>query len=199
MVFDIIKYNKDYYKKNKDKISNQHKNYYINNKTVINEKHKNYYLQNKEKFNESSKQWYRKNGKERYQRNRDKILLSKKEYHKKHPEKRKNYNIKTQIHKLWYSAQRRALKNNIPFNITEQDIISIVPKDSKCPVFNKEFVYGNGNSFSMTLDKIIPEKGYIKGNIQIISRKANTMKNNATPEELILFGNWAIKIKEKIE
>ncbi len=33
-------------------------------------------------------------------------------------------------------------------------------------------------------------RGYTKDNIQVISYKANTMKNNATIEELKLFSNW---------
>ena len=37
---------------------------------------------------------------------------------------------------------------------------------------------------SPSLDRIIPEKGYVKGNIIVVSLKANTMKNNATIEEI---------------
>ena len=48
----------------------------------------------------------------------------------------------------------------------------------------------------MSLDKIIPEKGYIKGNIQVISRLANLMKQNATFQQLLQFRDW-INILEK--
>ena len=48
-----------------------------------------------------------------------------------------------------------------------------------------------GGPNSPSLDKIIPAIGYIKGNIAVMSHKANTMKQNATLEELILLGEWA--------
>jgi hypothetical protein len=42
--------------------------------------------------------------------------------------------------------------------------------------------YAHDNSPS--LDRIIPELGYVKGNIMVISHKANTIKSNANIEEL---------------
>ena len=37
------------------------------------------------------------------------------------------------------------------------------------------------------MDKIIPELGYVKGNVRIISTLANTMKSNATKDQLLTF------------
>ena len=44
--------------------------------------------------------------------------------------------------------------------------------------------------YSPSLDRIDPNKGYVKGNVQVISRLANIMKSNASPEELRAFANW---------
>ena len=72
----------------------------------------------------------------------------------------------------------------------------------KCPVFNQELIRGTGQShdFSPSVDKIIPEKGYVRGNIQVISYKANAMKRDASIKELIQFAYWILKtfIKEKL-
>lgn len=35
-----------------------------------------------------------------------------------------------------------------------------------------------------SLDRINPDRGYVPGNVQVISFRANTLKNNATREEL---------------
>lgn len=65
----------------------------------------------------------------------------------------------------------------------------------KCPIFNKKLVSGIGamHDFSPSVDKIIPKKGYVKGNIQVISNLANRMKNNATPTQLKQFAQWVMK------
>lgn len=46
--------------------------------------------------------------------------------------------------------------------------------------------------------KIIPSKGYVKDNIQVLSLLANQMKSNATPEELVKFSKNVLKIYDLI-
>ena len=91
-------------------------------------------------------------------------------------------------------AKQRAKKKGIPFSITKTDIL--VP--THCPILGMELHMnqdqgpeGKYNSFS--LDKIDPEKGYIPGNVQVISHKANSMKYTANKEELLLFAKWIME------
>ena len=65
------------------------------------------------------------------------------------------------------------------YNINEEDIKSIWPKDNKCPILGTEFKSGLKNKYVLpTLDKIIPKKGYVKGNIAVISFRANQIKSD---------------------
>lgn len=72
---------------------------------------------------------------------------------------------------------------------------SIAPE--KCPVFGRSFervVSKSGYTpWSPSIDRINPKKGYVRGNIQILTKKANAMKQDATPEELIMFANWVLQ------
>lgn len=84
------------------------------------------------------------------------------------------------------SARRRALLKGIPFDIDYTDIH--IPE--YCPLLgiklNKHIGEGVGFDDSPSLDKIVPELGYVKGNVWIISDRANRIKSDASLEELQL-------------
>lgn len=73
----------------------------------------------------------------------------------------------------------------LDFNIKIEDII--IP--DKCPLLDKEFIKGVKGDYQFThsIDRIDSNKGYIKGNIQVLSMKANNMKSDSSQEELITF------------
>lgn len=80
-------------------------------------------------------------------------------------------------------ARSRAKKHNLPFNITKEDVV--IPE--RCPVFGTKFNLSNTemSDDSPSLDKIIPSKGYVKGNICVISSRANTLKRDGNLNEFI--------------
>ena len=77
-------------------------------------------------------------------------------------------------------ARYRAKRDGIVFDIVESDIV--IP--SHCPILGIPLHCGAGVGGhlpnSPSLDKIIPELGYVRGNIAVISHKANAMKYNET-------------------
>lgn len=90
--------------------------------------------------------------------------------------------------KILKNAKQRAKSQGIPFNLTIDDII--IPE--KCPLLGTTLTRGDHKRWenpenTISLDKIIPEKGYVKGNVRVISALANLMKNNATIEQLVNF------------
>jgi hypothetical protein len=81
-------------------------------------------------------------------------------------------------YKLWSRALSRSKQRNREFTITLSDII--IPE--KCPVFNKPLIYNT--EYAPSLDRLDSSKGYTKDNIRVISRRANTLKNNSNIKEL---------------
>jgi len=85
-------------------------------------------------------------------------------------------------------AKDRAKEQNLPFDITTEYIYTVIPKDGLCPIL--EIPMTVNTRYTISIDKIVPEKGYTKENTQVISLKANQMKNDATNAELHKFSNY---------
>ena len=98
---------------------------------------------------------------------------------------------------MWSGSKSRAKRDNLEFNIDHDDVI--IPEF--CPILHTrlEVSKGSVSHNSPSLDRIDPSKGYIKGNVQVISYKANTMKSNADIQDLVLFAGWVLDkfIKEE--
>lgn len=84
---------------------------------------------------------------------------------------------------VWSTIKARAEKTGIPFDIEVSDII--IPK--VCPVLGIELKRFPGRTMrgeAPSVDRLIPKLGYIKGNIDVISFRANRIKSDASIEEL---------------
>jgi hypothetical protein len=97
------------------------------------------------------------------------------------------------------SIKGRAKTKELPFDLDVEYLISIAP--DFCPVFGIKLTWGERVKTwvktSPSLDRIIPSKGYVKGNVQYLSNMANTMKQNASFDQLKQFGEWAIKFAKE--
>ena len=90
----------------------------------------------------------------------------------------------------------RAKKKNLNYNLDTNYLVSIFPTDALCPVLGVKMEFGGNKRESPSVDRFIPQDGYIKGNVAWLSGKANSMKSDATIEEIELLYKW-MKIFKK--
>lgn len=104
------------------------------------------------------------------------------EYYQYRPEKR-----------LLWAAKKRAKERGLDYDLEESDIK--VP--THCPYLGILLVNsrprGDSRKDIASLDRIDNTKGYTKDNIEVISWLANTMKSNATVEQLQKFATEILK------
>jgi hypothetical protein len=128
-----------------------------------------YYASHATKFRENSRK-YRAD-------HLEEVRAKEKRYYTEHPEIL-----------LFKCASKRARERGLPCTITAEDIRGCIPRDGLCPITRQPFVRGEGKvgPQSMTLDRIIPELGYVHGNIAVISHLANTIKQSVTDPQVFL-------------
>lgn len=90
------------------------------------------------------------------------------------------------INTMLSRARHRAKKADIPFALSRTDIA--IPE--QCPVLGITLTHKLGTRgaavYSPSLDRMVPQLGYVPGNVRVISHRANLLKNDASLEELQL-------------
>lgn len=100
--------------------------------------------------------------------------------------------------RMLHAAKMRAREHCIPFSLMIADIPDI---PNKCPVLGiplatKPYARGEVKRHrdeSPSLDRIVNIRGYVKGNVRVISQRANRLKADATPMEMFLIAADMLK------
>ena len=100
-------------------------------------------------------------------------------------------------------CRSRANIKNIKFSISYEYFYSLYElQNGRCFYTGDELVLTRGLGLHknvLSLDRIVPEKGYIEGNVVFCTFRVNTIKNNLTLTELKNWiPTWYVKIIEKI-
>ena len=108
------------------------------------------------------------------------------------------------IGRFFQQSKSRAQNKNVPFTVTLKYLRDTAV--DYCPVFGHKFVWGRSHlgkgkttGDSPSLDRIIPELGYVPGNVVFISHNANRIKNNATEKELYAVADWLHEARKNVK
>ncbi len=93
----------------------------------------------------------------------------------------------------------RATLRGVPFSLTRADII--IP--DRCPIFGTSFRDAApcrrdfSQSYAASIDRIDSTKGYTKDNIIVVSCRANSIKADATVDELVKISRFYQKLRRR--
>jgi hypothetical protein len=108
------------------------------------------------------------------------------------------YAVQSQLNEIVSRAKSRAKELNLPFNITKEYILTLFDdiNNPTCPALGipmrwREYGVKKDNYMdSPSLDRLIPELGYVVGNVAVISLHANMIKTNATYQDIHKVAKW---------
>jgi len=105
-------------------------------------------------------------------------------------------------------ARGRARRRGVHFDLTVQDIRDVWPADGRCPVFGEPLIpnigeegnVGKALPYSPSLDRINVSKGYVRGNVAVVSQLANSIKAYATsPTQLRQVADWMETVTKDVD
>jgi hypothetical protein len=146
--------------------------------------HAQYYKRNAEKAKKRSAEWYATNRERAARRqkkysdaNRERVREANKKWRETNPLKR-----------LIYVAKCRAKRIGVPFDLSFEDLVM----SEVCPVLGIPMAFGEKrqNDNCPSLDRIDNTKGYVRGNVVIVSWRANRLKSDATVQEMAMLAKF---------
>jgi hypothetical protein len=89
----------------------------------------------------------------------------------------------------------RAQQRGVPCTVSELELITMLRKTRKCPVLRIPLRIGGVRGRLVTddlatFDAFEPDKGYVSGNVFVLSHRANRLKNDATLAEIAALHKW---------
>jgi len=131
---------------------------------------------NKEKNNQYAREW------------ENRKLQEDPDYRKKVT---KRYRENSRLKSLVCISKNRARERGIEHSITERDLQKVLI----CPYTGLEIDWtASGKHIrNPSVDRIDNSKGYIPGNVEVISSMANTMKSNASVTQLQIFAQEILR------
>ena len=116
----------------------------------------------------------------------------------------RNWRAKNPI-KYWLMTVRNCAKQRgLEFSITEVDLLIDGKLPEFCPVLGVKLDYSKGPRFGRntrlnvaSIDRIDNMKGYIPGNVVVVSLRANYLKKDATLAELQALAEFYTKLADR--
>ncbi len=107
-----------------------------------------------------------------------------------------NYRIKAQREKLVANARKRAKDRGLDFDIS----VEALDWPEICPALGVRIAYASKTvrgvqKYGPSLDRVDNAKGYVVGNVRVISLRANVLKRDATPDELMALAVYSARAK----
>lgn len=86
-------------------------------------------------------------------------------------------------------AKARAVSMGIEFSLTLADIL---PLPAVCPIFGEplRLTTGPQDPWAHSLDRVDNTRGYVKGNVAVMSYRANRLKNDGTARDHEVIAVW---------
>lgn len=171
--------NRKWHKANPEKSKEYNRKHYEANRKKRNEQNKNYRKANPEKKRKQDRIYYKAN--------REKLLKNQKKYHDTHPEKIKEYNRKywkeNPFRAMVIRVKKRSKKRELDFDLDLEYMKQLWAEcDGICPMTGVTMLR-NSEGYDrdpvvMSVDRIVPEKGYVKGNVRLVSLWYNRARSN---------------------
>jgi hypothetical protein len=96
-----------------------------------------------------------------------------------------NYRYENTFYRQFIARKQKAIKLRIPFTIEFDQL----EQPKYCPILGLELNYGwsglnRRDPSKASIDKLIPELGYVPGNVFVISWRANKLKCDMSLQEI---------------